>query len=395
MPSGGATEQREALKALLRAANLTQEPERITEMSAGFCNWVYRIDFPGQPPLVAKLFSPLAQLRLAPELRGAGDEAAGETGLGPRLIFRSADGLITDYIDGSELTEKDIHASGSSLSSSIAPLVARLHGLPDIRSPASAKVTSEHMPVPLADASVPRSPILWEFLEAMLSRIAESPERLPPRISLSKVREEVERMRRRCCALRLPVVSGHGDLKPSNVMRLSQDGSSASDAGGAVQCQFIDFELSGDHYRGYDLFKLFRTADEPNVENMRSFLSTYATASAAIDLPTTAAASDDPSRSSGGPTPLKKSDGRGAVTSVLLDELIAEAYAAEPLTWLEAAVFFLFAISVYPSESDDWAPLALQRWERYLASASAIDADGPVTVALLEARAQRGAAAAA
>ena len=110
-------------------------------------------------------------------------------------------------------------------------------------------------------------------------------------------------MRRRCRALL--AWSQVGDLKPSNVMRLSQDDSAASVAGGAVQCQFIDFELSGDHYRGYDLFKLFRTADEPNVENMRSFLSTYATASAATDVPT-AAASDDPGRSSGRPPPLSK-----------------------------------------------------------------------------------------
>ena len=74
---------------------------------------------------------------------------------------------------------------------------------------------------------------------------------------------------------------------------------------------------------------------------------------------------------------------------LLLDELVAESYAAEPLTWLEAAVFFLFAISVYPSQSDDWAPLALQRWERYLSSAGTIDEDGPVTAELLKARAAR------
>ena len=88
----------------------------------------------------------------------------------------------------------------------------------------------------------------------------------------------------------------------------------------------------------------------------------------------------------GSPARGARADARSALE---LDELLAETYAAEPLTWLEAAIFFLFAISVYPSQSDDWAPLALQRWERYLSSAGTIDEDGPVTAELLKARAAR------
>ena len=42
-------------------------------------------------------------------------------------------------------------------------------------------------------------------------------------------------------------VLGHGDLKPSNVLRLRRGG-----------ITFIDFELAGPNYRGYDIFKLFR-----------------------------------------------------------------------------------------------------------------------------------------
>ena len=30
--------------------------------------------------------------------------------------------------------------------------------------------------------------------------------------------------------------------------------------------------------------------------------------------------------------------------------LVCQAFAAEPLTWLEAAIFFLFALSVYPTQ---------------------------------------------
>ena len=70
-----------------------------------------------------------------------------------------------------------------------------------------------------------------------------------------------------------------------------------------------------------------------------------------------------------------------------LDELLAETYAAEPLTWLEAAVFFLFACAEYPEETERWAPLARQRWERYLASAHIVDVGGEATLALARSRA--------
>lgn len=100
----------ESLHAFLLEAGFTCKPEAVEEMSAGFCNWVYRVDMP--PPtgsLVVKLFSPLAKLRLAPELRGLGDFVAGESGIGPRLHFRNADGIISDFIPGKTLTESDIH----------------------------------------------------------------------------------------------------------------------------------------------------------------------------------------------------------------------------------------------------------------------------------------------
>ena len=80
-------------------------------------------------------------------------------------------------------------------------------------------------------------------------------------------------------------------------------------------------------------------------------------------------------------------------SAAALAELEAEAYAAEPLTWLEAAVFFFFALSVYPEKAEVWRPLAVQRWESYLASASIIDAEGEAARALLAARKGAGAGA--
>ena len=87
-------DRRVALRSILCEANFTAEPEAVEEMSAGFCNWVYRVDLPRTGPVVVKLFSPLAKLRLTPAQRGYEDEEAGEAGLGPRVYYRSADGLV-------------------------------------------------------------------------------------------------------------------------------------------------------------------------------------------------------------------------------------------------------------------------------------------------------------
>ena len=146
-------------------------------------------------------------------------------------------------------------------------------------------------------------------------------------------------MRARCDALRLPVVRGHGDLKPSNVMRSTRR---------AAEVTFIDFELAGCHYRGYDLFKLFRTNGRRSPDNMRTFLRSYLscrhTHAAAAGVTPAHAAS--PAASAASTTPAE-----GALAALELDELLAEANAAEPLTWLEAAIFFLFATCVYPSRA--------------------------------------------
>ena len=166
----------------------------------------------------------------------------------------------------------------------------------------------------------------------------------------------------------------------------------AADGGAALpspsRIRFIDFELAGHHYRGYDLFKLFRTAQPPCVENMRRFLRAYAAASpppTAADLVGTASGGG----ASGDVVMSAAVAGLGTQEAVdlLLDELVAESYAAEPLTWLEAAIFFLFACAEYPAEAERWAPLAEQRWQRYLVSAHLVDDDGEATLALARARA--------
>ena len=100
---------------------------------------------------------------------------------------------------------------------------------------------------------VPPSPphMLWKTIEIMMDMTNDA----------SLVRDQVLRQRELLEPLNLPVIFGHGDLKPTNVMG----------------DRFIDFEVSGMHYRGFDLAKLFRTAHptELSDEIKDAFLECY------------------------------------------------------------------------------------------------------------------------
>ena len=153
---------------------------------------------------------------------------------------------------------------------------------------------------------------------------------------------------------------------------------------------FIDFELAGEHYRSYDLFKLFRTKRVAVCrDNLRAFLAEYLSCQRQGEAHEARAE-----------RAVQRQGGAAAHGSVddlelELDELEAETRVAEPLTWLEAAVFFLFAIAEYPAEASTWEPLARQRWESYLESAHILDDDSGAVRALLAARKARKEAAAA
>ena len=84
---------------------------------------------------------------------------------------------------------------------------------------------------------------LWAFIRKMLTHIRSAPESAVASagIPLAAVEAEVARMRERFGELQLPVVLGHGDLKPSNVMA----GAAAPPPGADEAVSFIDFELAG------------------------------------------------------------------------------------------------------------------------------------------------------
>ena len=207
--------------------------------------------------------------------------------------------------------------------------------------------TPHHLNIPTTPPAFPSvfaspdtaEPVLWSSINAMLERIAKDPELLPAPFSLDMLVRECKTAREALnkCAGCQQLVLGHGDFKPSNVM--------LEDANGAIT--FIDFELAGPNYRGFDIFKLFRRGQTSNSEptpmshaNLRAFVEAY------LDY-------EEP----------KAGISPGGVDK--LEALLEEVYLFEPLTWLEAAVFFLFAITEDPEHADDWAALARHRWEQY------------------------------
>ena len=107
--------------------------------------------------------------------------------------------------------------------------------------------------------------------------------------------------------------------------------------GGAL---FIDFELSGPNYRGYDIFKLFRTNEMSPVcdAELLRFIEAYLGADA---------------------------------NHVAVERCLFETKLFEPLTWLEAAIFFAFAAVKLPENSDEWIGLAKDRWAAYEETAGA------------------------
>merc|ERR1711920_595052 len=95
-------------------------------------------------------------------------------------------------------------------------------------------------------------------------------------------------------------------------------------------------ELSGPNYAAFDLMKVFRTAEGSSKECMAHFVRAYAAS-------------------------LGRPHGDNDVA-----RMIAEIRRFEPLTWLEAAIFFLTLPQFKPSETLRWNDLAVDRWTKFV-----------------------------
>jgi len=275
-------------------------------LTRGFANVVYAVTRRGYP-LVAKALMDMSSKRLDRGTIGQADVHAGRFGIGPKVHYASKSGLVMERLSGRTLTEADIHKGDVRLLDGLADLLARCHQLP---SP------------PIFRDGVP---LIWRQIDKMMDIVARRPELIPKGMpDLDTITEEINAVREALEKHRPKVVFCHGSANAHNVM-MNTDGS----------VKLIDFELGGPNYRGFDLMKLFRTAEAASERSMNHFLRVYA------------ASVDDP-----------------------VGPLVKEVRMFEPLSWLEPAVFFLAMPQFKPEGSAKWNQLAIDRWAKFKATRS-------------------------
>ena len=279
---GGATGR---LAELLNAAGAGAGRAAPLRGPGAFSNFVYRVDDLGggarrRGPWVAKVYSPGCLLR-TPGARLAAAEAAVAAARPP---------------GGPDWAAELVHAGPTGC----------VHRWVEGRPLDDAAVASGAHTAALAGALAELHGLpavgrdepfqIWRWFDAMASACAGL-EQPAGDLRLEALLEEAERAKAAVGALGPPAAFCHGDLKPSNVL--------ANGDGGGVT--LIDFELAGANPAAYDIAKLHRALDGSFAEgDVRRFLEAYNEAAG--------------------------------------DEVAYEAVAALwPLTWLEAAVFFVFA----------------------------------------------------
>jgi thiamine kinase-like enzyme len=252
-------------------------------------------------------------MRLERGTIGQADMHAGKFGIGPKVYYAGKAGLVMDRLSGRTLTEVDIHKGDFRLLGAIADVLARCHQLP---------------PPPVF---APGVPLVWREIDKMMDVAARRPELIPKDMpDIDTITSEINSLKTALEKYNPKLVFAHGSMNPSNVM-MSTDGN----------VRLIDFELGGPNYRGFDLMKLFRTAGVSNPKCMTYFLRVY-----------TASVSEMQNKDDA--TLVKEA-------SALMDEVRM----FEPLTWLEAAVFFLVMSQFKPQGASKWNELASHRWAKF------------------------------
>lgn len=261
-------------------------------------------------PLVVKRYTEAAFMRVEAEAIGSVDVHAGEYGVGPTVVYANPQGLVMHRLDGRTLEEADMHKNDLGLLDKIASVLSTLH----------------HLPVP---AACEGPPMVWRSIDKMIetaSRTSEPwlwPKDVP---NIKAIAQEVRKARVALEKRDPAIVLCHGDLLPNKVF-LNKEGD---------KVHLIDFELGGPNYRAFDLMKIFRTGETSSETSMEHFLRAYA----------------------------KNMD----QSEKEISQLIAETKMFEPLTWLEAACFFLALPQFTPQETARWNSLALDRWQKYEAT---------------------------
>eukprot|EP00816_Leptocylindrus_hargravesii_P009554 CAMPEP_0196822736 /NCGR_PEP_ID=MMETSP1362-20130617/84540_1 /TAXON_ID=163516 /ORGANISM="Leptocylindrus danicus, Strain CCMP1856" /LENGTH=342 /DNA_ID=CAMNT_0042202369 /DNA_START=222 /DNA_END=1247 /DNA_ORIENTATION=- len=284
---GGDCDEVKLISFLRRAGLFPQKNETanisshisLKSLECGYCNKVYHVELLSKN-YVAKIYSDVAKERMLKSANPA-DVLLSYKSLGPNVLYCDEDGILMNFVDGATLNASDVHGdtsssfgNGTELCRAIARKVAALHAIGP--QPEFNSLFQENM--------------LWFSLERMMSYILRKNACLAfaratgiDEWPFQRLSDEIHEMRNSIEVLNLPQVFGHGDLKPSNIMcsgNLSKDESSSMNNSfddTVNQIFLIDFEMAGLIYRGFDLYKLFRTNQFTKYtdENMRAFAESY------------------------------------------------------------------------------------------------------------------------
>ncbi|GKZ00711.1 hypothetical protein MPSEU_001023100 [Mayamaea pseudoterrestris] len=294
-----------------------------------YCNSVYRIGvFDSAKTYYAKLFRPLALSRMTAEL-GSIDRLVSSHGLVPTPLVVTESAILFDEVRGRILKEADCHGrSNVNDCKAVGRALGMLHS---ISIPATTVAATEN--------------VLWKACESML-RLCHADYSYRG-LTLPRLVDIVKAEHAKLESLSLPLVAcGHGDCKPCNIFVLHNDEETSGDN---VSIRFIDLELAGTHYRAFDLAKFFRT-DAPSElytkANQQAFYQAY------LEHYKSATAEQHK-------TPV-----------AWLRDLQREVKYLLPMTWLEAAIFFVCMACQDQGQANRWNELAYQRFESYQASLS-------------------------
>lgn len=210
----------------------------------------------GGKKFVVKRYGPLFYLRIDEAVAGLGDVHASLYDAGPRVVYHlPGRGHVMEFVEGRELSEKDVNSGDRHLLGELARATAAIHAIP---TPAGSPLLFRGMAKLLDGAR--STGLATHMTNALLT-------------SLVELGDEVESVRLQIQSVSPTVVFGHGDLKPRNMML--HEG----------RVTIFDFEVSGPNYLAFDIASIFRPeihtagsagVDEmPREQAMRFFLETH------------------------------------------------------------------------------------------------------------------------
>lgn len=279
--------------------------------SAGFCNQIFT-STTGERKM-RKVYSDLAQRRMRLSGNQNFDEIMGDLKIGPAVFESTEKFVIMEELAGRVLSNEDLLTSNNMSLKGVAETLAKLHCVQGFKR---------------KDGKSDRN-MLWDCCNVLLEELKEWDENLYLTYS-----SELKYQKFVLESLSLPLVLGHGDFKPSNVIVLNDSG----------EARLIDWETCGCHYRAYDLAKFFRAVEPKSKEEDEllskkhlTFLRKYC-------------------------EQVRRISGTNAKDP---NVVFFESKLLLPMTWLEAALFFHCKSFDDESDSDAYTRNAEQRLQSF------------------------------